>query len=335
MSEALVTVYCLVYNHAKYLRKCLDSLTGQETNFPYKVIVHDDCSSDGSQDIIEEYAEKYPDIIVKVLQTENQFAKGGIVRRFVEPLVEGKYVAICEGDDYWSSPVKLQKQFDAMEANPQCGLCLHKVKEVNENEEETGIEYPLQTYPTGLLSKKDFFDSFNPRMFQTTCYFMRADLWHEYIKHPLDYAKVCDIGDVPYMLYFGSHALIYQINECMSCYRRGAASSWSSAHLANLDKIYKHQSSMVKTYRAFDKATKGEYHAFCMERISKHYYAVCALAENYKPFVKKKECMQALSFMKRASVYFGLFFPKTVKKMYLRHITEEKKREKTRWYSRK
>ena len=334
MSQAEVTVYCLVYNHEKYLRRCLESLTGQVTNFPYKVIVHDDVSTDGSREIIQEFAEKFPDVVEAVLQTENQYSKLGInmIKKCIEPLIHSKYVAICEGDDFWTDDHKLQKQYDAMEAHPECGMCLHRVREVNEDEEPTGISYPAQFYPTGILSQEDFFDSFNPRMFQTTCYFMRADLWHSYINNPPAYKLLCDIGDVPYMLFFGSSAPIYQINATMSSYRRGADSSWSNAHLANTDKIYKHQKAMVKTYRAFDKVTKGKYHSFCMERNSKHFYAVCALAENFKPFAKNKELMAALSRSKAASVYLGLVFPKAVKKMYLQHILEEKKREEKKWY---
>lgn len=88
-----------------YLRKCLDGFVMQQANFRFEVIVHDDASTDGSAIVIREYATKYPDIIKPILQTENQYSKhDGSIRRIMESRCVGKYIAICEGDDYWTSP---------------------------------------------------------------------------------------------------------------------------------------------------------------------------------------------------------------------------------------
>ena len=115
-SEIKVCVYCLAYNHEKYIRDCLEGFVNQKTNFKYRVIVHDDASTDGTQDIIKEYATKYHDIIVPILQTENKYSQGiSIIETFIKPLLIGKYVAVCEGDDYWCDENKLQKQFENKE----------------------------------------------------------------------------------------------------------------------------------------------------------------------------------------------------------------------------
>ena len=100
MNDVEVTVYCTVYNHGKFLRDCLEGFVNQKTNFKYKVIVHDDASTDNSADIIREYAEKYPEIIEPIYQTENQYSKRvRIVPTYIYPRMEGKYIAICEANN--------------------------------------------------------------------------------------------------------------------------------------------------------------------------------------------------------------------------------------------
>lgn len=123
-NDILVSVCCITYNHASYIRQCLDGFLMQKTNFKYEVIIHDDCSTDGTTEIVREYAEKYPDIIVPLFEEKNQYQNGvkRIMATFVYPKVRGKYMALCEGDDYWTDPLKLQKQFDYMESHPQCSL---------------------------------------------------------------------------------------------------------------------------------------------------------------------------------------------------------------------
>ena len=117
--EILVTVICLTYNHEKYIRECIDGFVMQKTNFAYEVIIHDDASTDNTAEIIKEYQQKYPDIIIPILQTENQYSKKvPIGKTFIYPRAKGKYIALCEGDDYWIDPYKLQKQVDFLEDNP-------------------------------------------------------------------------------------------------------------------------------------------------------------------------------------------------------------------------
>lgn len=120
-STALVAIHCLVYNHEPYLRDCLEGFVMQQTNFPFVAIVHDDASTDGSATIIREYETKYPHIIKPIYETENQWRKpDGSLGRIMNQAIDAtgaKYVAMCEGDDYWTDPLKLQKQVDILEAD--------------------------------------------------------------------------------------------------------------------------------------------------------------------------------------------------------------------------
>ena len=121
--KPLVAIHCLVYNHEPYLRKCLDSFVMQQTNFPFVAIVHEDASTDNSAKIIREYEQKYPNIIKPIYETENQYSKpdGRLIFIMQDAILAtgAKYVAICEGDDFWTDPLKLQKQVDILENDPQ------------------------------------------------------------------------------------------------------------------------------------------------------------------------------------------------------------------------
>lgn len=141
----MVSIHCLVYNHEPYIRQCLDGFVMQKTNFRFEAIVHDDASTDGSAAIIREYAEKYPDIIKPILETENQYSKkDGSLRKIMDAHMRGKYVAMCEGDDYWTDPNKLQMQVDYMEGHPECSMC------------HTSFKYYYDSENRFLLSKDVF-----------------------------------------------------------------------------------------------------------------------------------------------------------------------------------
>ena len=127
--QPLVTIQCITYNHEPYIRQCLEGFVMQKTNFKFEAIVHDDASTDKTADIVREYAEKYPDIIKPIYETENQYSKSdGSLGRIMNAHTKGKYIALCEGDDYWTDPLKLQKQVDFLEANPEYVLTCHRYK---------------------------------------------------------------------------------------------------------------------------------------------------------------------------------------------------------------
>ena len=131
-NKILVSIQCLVYNHEPYLRQCLDGFVMQKTNFCFEAIVHDDVSTDGSAAIIREYAEKYPDIIKPIYETENQYSKrDGSLFKIMNAACKGKYIAMCEGDDYWIDPLKLQKQVDILESDDSVSMVYTSFKTVD------------------------------------------------------------------------------------------------------------------------------------------------------------------------------------------------------------
>ena len=134
--KAKVSIICNAYNHEKYIRDALDGFLMQKTNFAFEILIHDDASTDSTADIIREYEAKYPDIVIPIYQAENQYSKGGgITEKFQFPRVNCDFVAICEGDDYWIDENKLQKQYDAMMAHPECDICTCTVRFVGQKRE--------------------------------------------------------------------------------------------------------------------------------------------------------------------------------------------------------
>lgn len=143
----LVSISCITYNHESYIRDAIEGFLMQKTTFPVEILIHDDASTDKTADIVREYEAKYPNLIKPIYQTENQYSKrNGIIGRIQRGRARGKYYAMCEGDDYWTDPFKLQKQVDFMEENPQYPFCCHRFKILNESDGEFRDEYAHNFY---------------------------------------------------------------------------------------------------------------------------------------------------------------------------------------------
>ena len=161
-NNIIVSICCITYNHARFVRETMEGFLMQEppTCMPKdaklsdwcEILIHDDASTDGTDTIVREYADKYPDLIHPLYEEENQYSRGGAGRMavlFNYKRAKGKYIAYCEGDDYWTDSKKLQKQVDWMEAHEEYSVCFHKFKNYNYKTDE----YDERMYPTLLLEK--------------------------------------------------------------------------------------------------------------------------------------------------------------------------------------
>ncbi len=225
----LVSIKCLVYNHEPFLRQCLDGFVMQRTNFPFHAIVHDDASTDNSAAIIREYAEKYPDIIKPIYQTENQYSKrDGTIRRLMNAACTGKYIAICEGDDYWTDPLKLQKQVDFMENHPDYSMCFHSVKKIWNTPDYSGeifTDVEDRDY-TGIENFIDCKSTTNSVLYRASVY--ESELYNEYCEELAKYP----FSDTILWLYIAAHGKLRGMSDRMSVYNRhpqGISYSWSSS----------------------------------------------------------------------------------------------------------
>lgn len=221
-----VTVLCVTYNHRAYIGQCLESLVVQKTNFPFEVIVHDDASTDGSAEIIRDYADRYPHIIKPILQEENQWRKGKTMSKtFIYPHITGEYVSYCEGDDYWTDENKLQKQVDFLDAHPDYAVCFHPVSIKWEGGVRADSVFPSPAY---RFHKTDLelSDLLKQNFIQTNSVLLR---WR-FHKDPYDLIPDRILpGDWFIFLLHAELGKIKMLPDVMGVYRKHAASIWYGA----------------------------------------------------------------------------------------------------------
>ena len=217
-----VSICCITYNHAPYIRSALDGFLMQKTDFTYEILIHDDASTDGTADIIREYTARYPDIIKPILREENQYSKGiSNISIFNFPRARGEYIAMCEGDDYWTDPHKLQKQVDYLRANPDCSLCFHSSRIISvDGSRAEGMMRPYResrkVEPEAIVDKSTGYP--------TASLVFPARI----VKTLPDYYLHCPVGDIPMQLMMACAGYAYYMDEPMCVYRVGVASSWTS-----------------------------------------------------------------------------------------------------------
>ena len=229
--KILVAIKCLVYNHDPYLRDCFEGYVMQKTNFRFVAIVHDDASTDGSGAIIKEYAEKYPNIFIPIFETENQYSQhnGSIGRKIDKEIdiTKAKYIAVCEGDDYWTDPYKLQKQVDFMESHPDYVACFHNAV----------VDYGM--------GRKRLFNDLNENQYPTTediierpWFISTQTLLYRniHLEYPEWKIKVRN-GDYLLELLLAKEGKFYYMDDVMAVYRKHGHGV-STAMNANQVKMY-------------------------------------------------------------------------------------------------
>ena len=222
MSEVLVSISCITYNHSAYIRQCLDGMLMQQTTFDFEILIHDDCSTDGTDNIIREYEQRYPHVVKPLYETENQYQNGKPFGSIVWniPRANGKYIAFCEGDDYWTDPLKLQKQVDFMEANPEVGLCY---TDYNRLEDETN------QLVESLFEKQKAYRSTSYEEFLLKPGYLAPMTWlyRRNLQDMLSLANIHSDGTYAYMLEFLHNSKVAYIPEVTATYRShvGSASS--------------------------------------------------------------------------------------------------------------
>lgn len=235
MENILVSIHCTTYNHEKYIADAIESFLEQQTNFKYEILIHDDASTDRTADIIREYEKKYPNLIKPIYQTENQYSlAGNSVDKINIKRALGKYIAVCEGDDYWTDKYKLQKQIDYMESHPECSLCVHagyvvsavdkKIQNINrpnKGEKSFTIEEVIEGGGGLFLTNSILF----PKKFiQITPAFLEN----------------APVGDYPLVINLSLQGKVHYIDEFMSAYRVGNSESWTGKTTSNIEKITTH-----------------------------------------------------------------------------------------------
>lgn len=264
-NEIMVSVICNTYNHEKYIAQALDSFIMQQTSFRFEILVHDDASTDGTVEIVQRYEKAYPELIFPIYQTENQYSQGiDSYVVFQYPRARGKYIAYCEGDDYWLTPDKLQRQVDYLEAHPEAALCICNAKTVATDRSEVGEVAPVQT--SGVVPAEDVI-----RIGGGFCATSSVVTRRELMTELPDYFNILSL-DLVNQMYLASCGTTYCFADYMCAYRVGVANSWSTRMSAAKEQMDAHCRKSIAVRKAFDEETNYRYHDAVLERIFMLYW---------------------------------------------------------------
>lgn len=255
MENIVVSIICNTYNHEKYIREALESFVMQKTDFAFEVLIHDDASTDNTADIIREYEAKYPELIKPIYQAENQYSQNiPIGAKYQVPRIKGKYVALCEGDDYWTDPYKLQKQVNALEAHPEVDICAHAAAKVlaGTGEVVAVIAPPyanMEVIPVEqvILGGGGFVVT-NSLMYRTELY--------------RDVPKFRQMMNIDYALQVHGAlrgGMLY-LTDNMACYRWQSEGSWSIRMAEDIARYEAWTKNVLAMLRQMDEDTKRLYH---------------------------------------------------------------------------
>ena len=254
----MVSIIAKAYNHGKFIANTLDNMLSQKTSFPFEILVNDDCSKDNTQEIIKEYEKRYPNIIHAVYQYENQTSKGIDVRSdILYPLAKGKYVALCECDDYWNDANKLQTQYDFMESHNDYAMCVHNtIKHDLLTNEETLFTNKKEDFD---LNEKDIF--FNWKV-HTSSYFMIKEI--AFTPKDLRYW----FGDYTMLTLAYSKGKIRYIAKTMSVYSYNNVSGETYNLLKSLDSLIKKEELRDEYLIKYNKYTNNKFSKIVNDRLA-------------------------------------------------------------------
>ena len=255
-----VSIVCAAFNHEKYIAQCLEGFVTQSTDFKFEAIVHDDCSSDSTPEIIREYAEKYPDIIKPVFEEENQKSKGvAITGDIIIPRSGGKYLAFCEGDDYWCDSKKLQRQYDYMEEHPECAMCVHNTLRHDLDGGQEDLKFNDWS-DVHTMSEEDVFFGWNVHL---SSYFIRK----EYYDRP-EYKKKYWFGDYVTLLHAYAQGTVVCLPYVMSVYNFNNHAGVTYQNKNNGYEILAKRTSLRRDFLLeFDEYTDHKYNDVISRRI--------------------------------------------------------------------
>lgn len=304
--NVVVSIVCSTYNHEMYISKCLDGFLLQKTKFPFEIIVHDDASTDHTAEIIRSYELKFPHIIKPIYEVENQYSKhdGSIWKKF-ESRLNGEYIAICEGDDYWTNSHKLQKQYECLCRHPECVIAFNRVEFVDAEGNSVNYYAPhINKRFNEIVTLDDFCkeEFLNGRWtFHTSSIFEKIDTYKKFIVYKKNEFASFPYADLPHILYALMNGNGIFIDEVCGCYRTFSG-GFNSSLEKNPQKGVSTEEALIMALNDFDRITKGKYHKYVQCRIKRsifysNYYKgkyISLLSWKYFGVIKMKERLSTI-----------------------------------------
>ncbi|OYU66426.1 MAG: glycosyl transferase family 2 [Cytophagaceae bacterium BCCC1] len=287
--KPLVSVHLLTYNHAKFIAQSIESVVNQQTSFPFEIVIGDDHSTDGTSQIVDQYAAQYPDLIKVVRGKTNGGPQPNSIRILENS--QGKYMAALEGDDYWIDPLKLQKQADFMEQNPDFAICFTNTRvEFFENNEEpfllnTNIEKDVFELKD-LIAETEVWFMGTATLFYTMSSIFPVQPWFHKTKS----------GDIPMIMLAARHGKIKYLPDVTAAYRRHAAGASNTDHKDDA----KFLENRIMMYTNLNKDTGYKFHDKFKRNLGGWYYLLLN-SKQYRGLYFKK--------LGIATKYVSLMYP--------------------------
>ena len=304
MDDIQVSIICNAYNHEKYIRDAMEGFVMQRTTFPFEILVHDDASTDKTADIIREYEKRYPEIVKPIYETVNQYSKrDGSLQRIQYGRVQGRYIALCEGDDYWTDPLKLQKQFDALEANPNVDICASGTKT------DVNGKVQAQVFPSnedGLFTPDEVIRG-GGGFVATGSLMYRKEVRENSL--PFFYKMS---GDYPLQITGSLRGGMLYLGAPMSVFRAETIGSWTVRMNQNLEARKKHNDRVCEMLQQLNTDTAGKYQKAILEAINDLKFECLVQAREYRAICASQYNIQfrKMPSYRRAVMKIGQYCPK-------------------------
>jgi glycosyltransferase involved in cell wall biosynthesis len=263
MENPLVSISLVVFNQEDYLRQAIESCLMQNVEFNYEIIIHDDKSTDNSAKIIQEFAINYPEMIVPIIQTENQFSKGTeIISKYIVPKAKGKYIAFLEADDFWDDPQKLQNQTDFMETHPNVSMCFTATKRFKATNPE---KYKIKRYRNrdSVVSPEDVILIGGPLV--DMCSVMTKSSVFANIPDWYYSSRMWD-NTVP--LLSTIHGEIQYLNVVTAAYRENTPGSYTQNNKIYNEKRINHIRTTLTLLESFNRSTNFAYQKYVNRKMN-------------------------------------------------------------------
>lgn len=277
MEDIMVSIFCITYNHAECVKDALEGFLMQKTDFCYEIVIHDDASTDGTPDIIRAYEKKYPDLIRVIYQKENQYSKNINGERNLNELqrsvLKGKYIAICEGDDYWTDSKKLQRQIDYMEKHPECMLTVHDAVIKDYKKHQDSLMSPYQGERD--ITPEEMIIQYNGNLPTASMIYRREALDAD------DFFFEAGVGDYPLQLYCVSKGTIHYFPQVMSVYRYMFNGSWTQRQYSEMQGALYHWVKMIELMLKYNEYTGKKYDKYVISKVQQFLFYIMALCEKW------------------------------------------------------
>ena len=304
----MVSIICNTYNQEKYIADALESFIMQKTDFKYEILVHDDASTDNTPNIIKEYELKYQDIIKPIYQKENKYSQNiSIGKNYQYPRIKGKYVALCEGDDFWTDSNKLQKQVEELERHPKCDICAHAATMVNSETKER-IKDIAPSQQKTIFSIEDVIEGDGGFVATNSLMIRRENI--------IKFYKFREICNIDYSLQIQGAlrgGMLYLVDN-MSAYRFQSQGSWTSNIQKDTEKYSKHFDRVSKMLEQLNIETDKRYDEVIRKKIRWQQYQKMLVLGNDREIIKEfPDILKTLTFKQSLKIKVRAYFPCLIK----------------------